>query len=667
MNNGSYGHLGAPRTGGGDVQFSQQQVMNGNRRLEVVLPMFDAAEESVFDFTEWEVDDLEVVKHEIEQELARRRERMIHMRRTLIYYRVREPPVLQEREQYLSANNALPRNARDQFPIPPVLRRQFGGEVNPRNGQIASSHGEITEGDDLAQVGRSVGLVQGCRYISSPQDTSPHNSTQHQPRSSSFVFRWNQIRPSVMVKVEEKATLAYGGGHVCFYLLRDKHCPLATACPYDHPPSFLIPKSVMENPHPYLPNPHVGFVGQHARYPARVACSHPVAPVSAVSTPPSPVTSSPSPSSPSSSSSDTTLITITPPFPNLYNGHMPPVVGIGSDEVVSKVGAVVDNKFVVRKRVEGLAPEYVPCELYSRYYNVLDVARGDKCLVGFGSDAWRAGFRSCEVVHLRQDIVEKQRLAVSGWDPRKKMFSGIQFNLGHDNEFLSIVDRDRLEEVEKYSTYIIQQARLLEIRNESRFLEPGDIPSGSLNWRGLPLYILAFFVSMMLRTFMRLSSLIISGSAQSTTMLDVLSSGATLQFILVLDVLLGIFAVIALSSAHTSGTMVSFIVALPILWEMRYIDFSMTRMVRMSVCLISVISLVCFGWRNGVIALVLKWIVEHPWSTLLTLMLVRRLSLTTRSHFVWQLGMKLLRGDVLAVYQILTVGNVVAPPSSQQT
>jgi len=345
---------------------------------------------------------------------------------------------------------------------------------------------------------------------------------------------------------------------------------------------------------------------------------------------------------------------------------MPPVVGIGFDEVVSKVGMVVDNKYVVPKRVEGLAPEYVPCELYSRYYNLMDVARGDKSFVMFGSDPWKAGFRSSEVVHLRQDIVEKQRLAVSGWNPRKKMFDGIQFNLGHDSEFLSTVDRDRNEEVEKYSTYIIQQARLREIRNESRFLEPGGVPSGSLNWRGLPLYILAYIVSMMLRTCMKLSSLIINGSGRSTTMLDVLSSGATLQFILVLDVLLGTVGVIALSSVHTSGTMVSFIVALPILWEMRYIDFSMTRMVRMSVCLGSVISLVWFGWRNGVVASVPKWIVGHPWSTLLMLMLVRRLSLTTRRHFVWQLGMTLLRGDVLAIYQILTVGNVVASPTSRQ-
>lgn len=61
------------------------------------------------------------------------------------------------------ARRLVPENLR-----PPRLVRQVAGELrcystNPRDSQILSSHGELSESDDV--VGREVGSVRGCRYL----------------------------------------------------------------------------------------------------------------------------------------------------------------------------------------------------------------------------------------------------------------------------------------------------------------------------------------------------------------------------------------------------------------------------------------------------------------------------------------------------------------------
>lgn len=466
---------------------------------------------------------------------------------------------------------------------PPALRRQTG--ICPSCTQLASSHGSITESDDV--VGRDIGLVQGCRYLTSQPSDAPaasiggHTQT---PASIDFIFDWSSHpRCQSLIASAARPSLIKQGCKTCLYYIRDGRCHLDDCC-YDHPPLWLVPRSVGR--------------GQSVTPTPRPAGA--VAPLS------------PAPSAVS--------ISITPPIQT---------DGISYLDVPSTIGRTDgDGKYIKPTRIEGLMPILAKYKMYSYDYNIVGVSCGVWSLVAPGSVPWAAGYRSFRMVDARQDLVEENRLSVCGWTSSKKMHLGLEYNLSKDKSFLSTVSGDRIKAVETHSRLAAQANRLREVENDSFIRDSGGIMSGSLNWVGLPLFILAYFASLILRVTTRLSLWTMDVFGLSTPLVDSLRSGVPLLFFLGGDIVFAISVLTVLFSVHISGTMVLCTAALPILWETRYTDFSMTRMVSGIVLVVSVSSCVFYLIWSGAPLYVARLPLEHPVIIGLTWLSVRHISLT---------------------------------------
>lgn len=180
------GSLGVPRASmGGEGNFSSYQFIapSGQSQAQSFAPVGQEGEPTLFRFDGWELTDLWILQTELEIEIERRRTRQIALRRSYIQLQREVFPELRRRTQVVGIPyraNSLGGVGTQRIPPPPPLRRQTASEVfhnghfssDPRDGQLRSSHGSITETDDLGWDrlsgqklgGRSEGLVQGCRY-----------------------------------------------------------------------------------------------------------------------------------------------------------------------------------------------------------------------------------------------------------------------------------------------------------------------------------------------------------------------------------------------------------------------------------------------------------------------------------------------------------------------
>lgn len=451
-----------------------------------------------------------------------------------------------------------------------------------------------------------------------------HKRRDHVSHPSSFFFDWSVVEPSDRLDMAGKAFLPIKEGVCsCQEYLYGHHCPMQGNCPYDHPPRWMCPKSVLR-----CSTPSEVSVGTDTDESTEVEDF----------SLPSPATTLPAAQRQRVSDDHLSYVDVHP-----THDH------------------VRDGKYVKPSRVEGLPATPTTVRLYEYGFNILGVASGSHGVVLPFTTAWHAGYRSYQDVTVRQDLYEEQSLSVCGWKATENMLLGLQFNLGRSSDFLNTVSGDRVQALELYSRVVAQRNKLREVANRKFIRDNQDIPAGSLNWQGLPLFILASFASMMLRLLLTVISLIMDVSVLSTFAQNELLRGVPSWLILSGECLYGLSLLIALFSVCMSGTTLLYIALVLILLGMHPIAYSMTRLGLQLVSVFSAVSLLILILWSGVPKFVLVSYLRHPLIFGAMWCLVRQAKHIQNVLCVLKLGISSWRrgGSAISAARFPGLGNLV--------
>jgi len=262
-----------------------------------------------------------------------------------------------------------------------------------------------------------------------------------------------------------------------------------------------------------------------------------------------------------------------------------------------------------------IGPIYAQYELLSKSWNVIGILCGIWVFVLPFTLEWKAGFRSRRKapVSARVDIVSWLIEYACGNDVKEHLVRSLRYQLSRNQPFMDSLDPSkRLKYLDLYPRLAMQHLSLVKAKDEDAMGEKPGVRTGALNALALLFFIPAYTLYLIWK-FVQMCNTSTTGSSKDLIgEVRSLWKRATSRLCQLVENLWALALVVALLGVHISGTVGSYIGCVLILLGTLVTDFSIERLILISVMLCNLFALKILRYVVIDLAFVACLVVGYP-------------------------------------------------------